>query len=57
MTREILVQEQRRLNRVQAAVLKASKERTGHSGFDALVEAVAQLTLTVNELLKEHREI
>lgn len=56
MTREKLVEEQRRLNRVQAAVLKASKERTGHSGFDALVEAVAQLTLTVNELLKEHRE-
>ena len=55
MTREKLVQEQQRLIRVQAAILKASKEPHDPSA-DELIDAVAQLTLTVSELLREHRE-
>jgi hypothetical protein len=55
MTREKLAEEQRRLVRVQKAILSASKEP--HSpALDDLIESVAQLTLTVSELLKEHRE-
>lgn len=56
MTREKIVEEQRRLNRVQAAVLKASKEQYPEDAMAVVIDAVAQLTLTVSELLKEHRE-
>lgn len=56
MTREKLVDEQRRLVRIQATILKASKE-PHDPATDGLIDAIAQLTLTVSELLKELREI
>lgn len=55
MTREKLTEELKRMNRIQKSVLKASRE-PHDPATDDLIEAVAQLTLTVNELLKEHRE-
>lgn len=55
MTREQVVEEKRRLIRVQAVVLKASKE-PHDPATDELIEAVAQLTLTVNALLRDKQE-
>jgi hypothetical protein len=55
VTRERLVAEQQRLIRIQKVILKASKEPHDPCS-DELIDAVAQLTLTVSELLKEHRE-
>jgi hypothetical protein len=55
VTREIYVAEKQRLIRVQAAILKASRE-PHDPAKDNLIDALAQLTLTVGELLKEHQE-
>lgn len=55
MDRVQLVDEQRRLIRIQAAVLKASKE-PHDPATDELIEAVAQLTITVKALLKDQQE-
>lgn len=55
MNHELLADEKRRLIRIQASVLRASKE-PHDPATDDLLDAVAQLTLVVAALLKEHTE-
>lgn len=55
MHRERIVEEKRRLIRVQAGLLKASREIVGPAEND-IIDAVAQLTLVVSALLKEVEE-